>query len=114
MSARKNPHAVALGRLGGSVTSEAKAAAARANGALGGRPREDREVKMTPAEREAYRAAVLCVGCDRPLREAHPTIEGHLACEAAQQAAVRAELDAAHRAADERARVARRLARRRR
>ena len=38
----KNPHAVALGRLGGSVTSERKAAAARENGKLGGRTREDR------------------------------------------------------------------------
>lgn len=35
---RKNPAAVALGRRGGSVRSEAKAAAARANGARGGRP----------------------------------------------------------------------------
>ena len=38
-----NPHAVALGRLGGLAgkgkTSDAKAAAARANGKLGGRPR---------------------------------------------------------------------------
>ena len=37
-----NPHAVALGRLGGRAgkgkTSPAKAAAARANGQLGGRP----------------------------------------------------------------------------
>ncbi len=32
----KNPHAVALGRKGGKVTSEAKAAAARANGLKGG------------------------------------------------------------------------------
>jgi hypothetical protein len=40
----KNPHAVALGRLGGRVggksTSEAKAEAARANGAKGGRPKK--------------------------------------------------------------------------
>ncbi len=32
----KNPAAVALGRLGGSVTSEAKASAARENGKKGG------------------------------------------------------------------------------
>ena len=32
--ARKNPSAVALGRLGGKVKSEAKAAAVRANGKL--------------------------------------------------------------------------------
>jgi hypothetical protein len=36
---RKNPAAVALGRLGGSVSSSAKAEAARINGALGGRPK---------------------------------------------------------------------------
>lgn len=39
----KNPHAVALGRLGGKVggksTSDAKAEAARENGKKGGRPR---------------------------------------------------------------------------
>jgi hypothetical protein len=35
---RKNPAAVALGRKGGKARSEAKAAAARANGAKGGRP----------------------------------------------------------------------------
>jgi hypothetical protein len=38
VSARKNPAAVALGRRGGKVKSEAKAAAVRANGAKGGRP----------------------------------------------------------------------------
>lgn len=37
---------------------------------------------------------MFCYGCDRPIREAHKTIEEHLACEAAQQARVRAELDA--------------------
>jgi hypothetical protein len=40
---RKNPHAVALGKKGGQVgglaKSPAKAAAARLNGAKGGRPR---------------------------------------------------------------------------
>jgi hypothetical protein len=39
---RKNPHAVALGRKGGKIggqsTSDAKTAAARANGLKGGRP----------------------------------------------------------------------------
>ena len=38
---QKNRAAVALGRKGGKVTSEAKAAAAKANGKKGGRPRKD-------------------------------------------------------------------------
>lgn len=41
-TARKNPAAVALGRRGGKVTSAAKAAAVRANGAKGGRPNAGR------------------------------------------------------------------------
>jgi len=44
MPRKKNPHAVALGRLGGlaggKVTSDAKATAARENGKKGGRPRK--------------------------------------------------------------------------
>ena len=35
----KNPAAVSLGRLGGSVKSEAKANASRENGKKGGRPK---------------------------------------------------------------------------
>jgi hypothetical protein len=35
----KNPAAVALGKLGGSVKSESKSAAARKNGKKGGRPK---------------------------------------------------------------------------
>jgi len=35
----KNPHAVALGKKGGSATSERKAKASRRNGKKGGRPR---------------------------------------------------------------------------
>jgi hypothetical protein len=38
----KNPHAAALGKLGGAAKSPAKAAASRANGAKGGRPRAPR------------------------------------------------------------------------
>jgi hypothetical protein len=35
----KNPHAVALGRLGGQQTSEAKKRSSAANGKKGGRPK---------------------------------------------------------------------------
>ena len=41
--AEKNQAAVAMGRLGGAVKSEAKAIAARMNGKKGGRPRKLRE-----------------------------------------------------------------------
>jgi hypothetical protein len=44
MTTPKNPHAIALGRkggkVGGAVKSPAKSAAARTNGAKGGRPRK--------------------------------------------------------------------------
>ena len=43
----KNPHAVALGRLGGKAKSRKKKRAVRANGKLGGRPK-----KEVPAVRE--------------------------------------------------------------
>lgn len=46
---RANPHAVALGKLGGKATSKAKAAAVRVNGRLGGRPRKDGQ----PPQRKA-------------------------------------------------------------
>jgi len=39
---KKNPHAVALGRLGGRPRGGRKAEAARENGKLGGRPRKAR------------------------------------------------------------------------
>lgn len=38
----KNPHAVALGRKGGSATSKRKAKSSRENGKKGGRPRKAR------------------------------------------------------------------------
>lgn len=37
---QKNPHAVALGKLAANKTSEAKKAASRLNGKLGGRPKK--------------------------------------------------------------------------
>jgi hypothetical protein len=44
----KNPHAVALGRLGGQQTSEAKQRSSAANGKKGGRPRKARKVAAPP------------------------------------------------------------------
>ena len=52
MTARKNPHAVALGRKGGKVTSEAKAAAARLNARKGGWPKGKPRPKQSTAARE--------------------------------------------------------------
>lgn len=40
MDAMKNPHAVALGKIGGSVKSEVKSKSSRENGKLGGRPKK--------------------------------------------------------------------------
>jgi hypothetical protein len=46
MSTNKNPHAVALGRLGGKKKSEAKAVAVRENGKKGGRPKKIQNAKL--------------------------------------------------------------------
>lgn len=46
----KNPHAVALGKLGGSKKTKAKEEAARINGKKGGRPRKDDLSKRMSAE----------------------------------------------------------------
>jgi hypothetical protein len=48
---KKNPHAVALGRRGGLVKSERKAAAVRKNGLLGGR-------RKTPAAVEVVKTTL--------------------------------------------------------
>jgi hypothetical protein len=44
-----NPAAVALGRLGGRVKSDRKAAAARLNGKRGGRPKKAQPAMSEPA-----------------------------------------------------------------
>ena len=41
MTREKNPHAVALGRLGGKAKSAKKAKTSAANGEKGGRPKKD-------------------------------------------------------------------------
>lgn len=75
----KNPAAVALGRLGGSVKSEAKTIAARANGKKGGRPKEEKTMTtpetMTDAQLVALRREARTAGdlkqaamCDLALR----------------------------------------------
>lgn len=51
MSPRKNPHAVALGRKGGSVGSPAQRAAARRNGKKSAGPPRKYPVILTGAER---------------------------------------------------------------
>lgn len=43
----KNPHAVALGKLGGSKSTDAKKEAARVNGQKGGRPKKNHEKNTT-------------------------------------------------------------------
>ena len=59
----KNPHAVALGRLGGlatkGVSTPKKAAAARLNGRKGGRPKNPLKAYRTPVgPRTASRAGL--------------------------------------------------------
>lgn len=55
-----NKAAQQLGRLGGRKTSEAKAAAAKANGAKGGRPRKTpkAETPSEPANKEAHQPSL--------------------------------------------------------
>ena len=53
---RKNPHAVALGRLGGLVRSEAKRLANRENGRKGGLGQKPQEETRGPAQRAATAA----------------------------------------------------------
>lgn len=60
MAQHKNPAAVALGKLGGSVTSPAKAAASRANGKKGGRPMT--RIFVTDEMIEALRAEAGTAG----------------------------------------------------
>lgn len=62
--------AATLGKLGGSVKSKAKAAAARRNGQLGGRPRKVKQASQpTPG---SYEYAALLQNFDDLLHEVNP------------------------------------------
>ena len=73
----KSKAAVALGRLGGVVSSMAKAEAARLNGARGGRPRKGQETAHARLNAAVRRGDIVkpktCPGCGRAKRriEAH-------------------------------------------
>ena len=63
MSGKKNPHAVALGRVGGSVggtsRSDAKIKASKLNGRLGGRPKKKMaRIKESDAGLRAMRKGI--------------------------------------------------------
>lgn len=65
---KKNRAAVALGRKGGRVRSDAKAAASRANGAKGGRPRKLPALSRTPlcAFRDPAKRGSRSPACSEP------------------------------------------------
>lgn len=75
--AAKNAHAVALGRKGGSVKSEAKADAARRNGAKGGRPRSIkppviqalRTSRLAAPSQSRHTSGTLRLSTARPIRK---------------------------------------------
>ncbi len=54
----KNPHAVALGRLGGQQTSEKKAQSSRENGKKGGRPRRETMTTNTATDTQIQRLRI--------------------------------------------------------
>ena len=63
-SVHKSPAAVALGQLGGRVTSAKKAHAARENGKKGGRPRKDAAM-ITDTRIEALKQAAAQAGDEK-------------------------------------------------
>lgn len=74
----KNRHAVALGRRGGKATSDAKAAASRANGKKGGRPKTSSVLRaiadrdpMVPSEIDGSLSCFYCSAWDGDQHEAY-------------------------------------------
>ena len=65
---KKNPAAVALGKLGGRVRSDAKAEAARKNGTLGGYPKGRPRTKKPASRSEGDDARASHDGKDEDTR----------------------------------------------
>ncbi len=74
----KNPHAVEMGRLGGRVTSPAKAEAARRNGLKAHKPRKKALIALHGGLRAAARATGLDAGylsyASRGIRQPGPKL----------------------------------------
>ncbi len=70
MGARKNPHAVALGRRGGKANTAAQQAARRENGAKGGQRRRYRLVGKQLQRRDGETWSAVPEPFDRACREA--------------------------------------------
>ena len=70
----KNPHAVALGRLGGLVRNEAKQRANRTNGRKGGlvRSRKKRVAARRNTRSSSWGPSPPCSGPQEPLGALHP------------------------------------------
>jgi hypothetical protein len=68
-----NKAAQKLGRLGGKKTSEAKAAAARENGAKGGRPKTKKAKRLSkPENKEAQQPSQSEASCGQAWQHLRP------------------------------------------